>query len=268
VDWLATDPTASEDNDFLIIGDLNAYAMENPVTAIKASGYVDLIHNYIGADKAYSYVFTGQSGYLDHALASSELAGQISGVTEWNISADEPRVLDYNTEFKSAEQIVNLYNADPYRASDHDPVIVGINVSPPPATAMHVVDLDARIKRFGKHKWEASVTIRVEDDRGNAVKGVKAQGTWSKGKHPLPTSCTTDGYGMCTVMVTGRKQHFPRTFTVDTLLYETLTYDPSANNDVDGDSDGTSINLLKAVKHVLLDWVYELFAQIFYNHSR
>ena len=273
VDWLTSNPTASEDNDFLIIGDLNAYAMEDPVTAIKTGGYTDLIDTYIGSNKAYSYVFTGQSGYLDHALASSELAGQISGVTQWHINADEPRVLDYNTEFKSAEQIVNLYNADPYRASDHDPVIVGINLSPPPATAMHVVDLDARIKRLGKHRWKATVTIQVEDDHGNAVKSVKVQGSWSKAKHPLPTSCTTDGYGMCTVMLTGRKQHFPRTFTIETLSHETLShetlsYDPSANNDVDGDSDGTSINLSKVVKHALRDWLDDLLAQIFFNHSR
>ena len=43
VDWLATDPTGSGDPDFLIIGDLNAYAMEDPITAIKAAGYTDLI---------------------------------------------------------------------------------------------------------------------------------------------------------------------------------------------------------------------------------
>src|SRR4029450_6420347 len=35
-DWLATDPTGSGDADVLIIGDLNSYAMEDPVTAIKA----------------------------------------------------------------------------------------------------------------------------------------------------------------------------------------------------------------------------------------
>ena len=49
----------------------------------------------------YSYVFDGQSGYLDHALASPSLAAQVNDVTEWHINADEPVALDYNLEFKT-----------------------------------------------------------------------------------------------------------------------------------------------------------------------
>jgi len=123
--WLATDPTGSGDPDILIIGDLNAYAMENPIATIKAAGYTDLIANFVGHE-AYSYVFEGQAGYLDHALASSSLAPQITGTTEWHINADEPPVLDYHEENKSPAQLVKLYHADSYRASDHDPVIIGL----------------------------------------------------------------------------------------------------------------------------------------------
>src|SRR5690606_32924108 len=36
VDWLATDPTGSGDPDFLIMCDLNSYAMEDPIDAILA----------------------------------------------------------------------------------------------------------------------------------------------------------------------------------------------------------------------------------------
>ena len=82
----------------------------------------------MGVD-AYSYVFNGQAGYLDHALATSNLASQVTGVVEWHINADEPRSLDYNEEFKSAAQISSLYNADPYRASDHDPVVIELNLT-------------------------------------------------------------------------------------------------------------------------------------------
>ncbi|GIV78817.1 MAG: hypothetical protein KatS3mg050_3211 [Litorilinea sp.] len=56
VNWLATDPTGSGDPDFLIIGDLNAYAMEDPITAIKAAGFTNLLEAFMGVD-AYSYVF-------------------------------------------------------------------------------------------------------------------------------------------------------------------------------------------------------------------
>jgi predicted extracellular nuclease len=51
-------------------------------------------------------------------------------VSEWHINADEPIVLDYNTEFKTAGQITSLYSGQPYRSSDHDPVVVGINLAP------------------------------------------------------------------------------------------------------------------------------------------
>ena len=128
VDWLATDPTNSNDGDVLIIGDLNAYAKEDPITVMTSAGYTDVIDMFIGAAQTYSFVFQGQSGYLDHALASPPLVSQITGVTEWHINADEPVSLDYNEEFKSGNQIDLFYNGDAYRASDHDPVIVELNL--------------------------------------------------------------------------------------------------------------------------------------------
>ncbi|MBL7201267.1 MAG: ExeM/NucH family extracellular endonuclease [Anaerolineae bacterium] len=125
IDWLATDPTGSGDPDLLIIGDLSAYAMEDPITTIEGAGYTDLVEAYVGED-AYSFVLFGQAGYLDHALADEEMSGQVTGATVWHINADEPSALDYNEESKSADQLVSLYGDDPYRSSDHDPVIVGL----------------------------------------------------------------------------------------------------------------------------------------------
>ena len=125
--WLATDPTGSGDPDVLIIGDLNAYAMEDPVRTIEAAGYVNLLKRFQG-ETDYSYVYMGESGTLDHVLASASLAGQVTGATTWHINADEPRVLDYNEEFKSANQVKAFYSPDPYRASDHDPALVGLDL--------------------------------------------------------------------------------------------------------------------------------------------
>ncbi len=125
--WLASNPTDTGDSDALIVGDLNSYAMEDPITAIKNAGYTNLINAY-GGDEAYSYVFDGQWGYLDYALSTSSLTAQISNVADWHINADEPSVLDYNTDFKSAGQITSLYNADQFRISDHDPVLVDLNL--------------------------------------------------------------------------------------------------------------------------------------------
>lgn len=133
VDWLQADPTNSGDADYLIIGDLNAYAKEDPITAIRGAGYTDLIAQFGGSD-AYSYVFDGQAGYLDHALASTSLAPQALGAADWHINADEPISLDYNVEFKSPAQVVSFYADNAYRSSDHDPLLVSLKL---------VNDLDA-----------------------------------------------------------------------------------------------------------------------------
>lgn len=128
--WLATDPTGTADPDVLIVGDLNSYAMEDPVTVLRQAGYADVVRSHVGTD-AYSYVFDGGWGYLDHALASPSLVSQIAGVGEFHINADEPGVLDYNVEFKTASLQTTLYAPDPFRVSDHDPVIVGLTLARP-----------------------------------------------------------------------------------------------------------------------------------------
>ncbi|WP_204369028.1 type I secretion C-terminal target domain-containing protein [Methylocucumis oryzae] len=126
--WLDQDPTGTADTDILIAGDLNSYAKEDPVTTLKNDGYSNLIEAHIG-DSGYSYAFDGQWGYLDHALASASLAAQVQDVLEWHINADEPSALDYNTNFKSANQLISLYANDAFRTSDHDPIIVGLNLN-------------------------------------------------------------------------------------------------------------------------------------------
>lgn len=130
MEWIATDPTGSGDTDWLIIGDLNAYAKEDPIAVIEEFGFVNLIERFGGAD-AYSYVFDGQWGYLDHALASPSLAEQVVGTGEYHINADEPSVLDYNVEFKSPNHIESLFAPDEFRTSDHDPVLIGLNLTRP-----------------------------------------------------------------------------------------------------------------------------------------
>ncbi len=76
----------------LIIGDLNSYAKEDPIATLKAAGYRDMI-DAAGSKNPYSYVFDGQWGYLDHALASKSLRSQITGAEDVHINADEPRCL-------------------------------------------------------------------------------------------------------------------------------------------------------------------------------
>jgi len=136
VNWLAGDPTGSGDPDFLIIGDLNAYAKEDPVAIIEGAGYINLTEASEG-EGGYSYSFDGQFGHLDHALANGHLAGQVIEAGTWHVNSDEPEYYDYNAEDKSAAQ--RLINAGtPYRYSDHDPVVVRLNLQPDPVAPVIV----------------------------------------------------------------------------------------------------------------------------------
>ncbi len=123
--WLNTDPTGSGDSDFLIVGDLNAYAQEDPITFLEAQGYTDLAQQFVG-NSAYSFTFDGQLGTLDYAFANSSLINQVTGATEWHVNADEPDALDYNLDFGRDPSLFN--GQDPFRNSDHDPIIVGLNL--------------------------------------------------------------------------------------------------------------------------------------------
>jgi predicted extracellular nuclease len=124
--WLATAPTGSSDPDVLIIGDLNAYPQEDPLTFLKSQGYTNLNETLGGGATAYSFVFDAQAGLLDYALASHALSTQVTGVVEWQINADEPDALDYNLNFGRNPGIFD--GTVPYRASDHDAIILGLSL--------------------------------------------------------------------------------------------------------------------------------------------
>lgn len=110
------------DQDVLVIGDLNAYGKEDPVHTLAGLGMIDQLA--AREVSPYSYVFDGETGYLDHALTSASLNTQVAGVGHWHINADEPSFLDYNLEFKPQD----LYTSAPWRSSDHDPVIIGLQL--------------------------------------------------------------------------------------------------------------------------------------------
>ncbi|KVT75976.1 endonuclease [Burkholderia ubonensis] len=124
-DWLAGTPTGASSQGVLLIGDFNSYTHEDPIRLLESRGYRNLVSRWIGAN-AYSYVYNGEAGYLDHALASLPLAAHVKAVHEWHINADEPVALQYTLAYKSAEQQRTWYAPDAYRSSDHDPVLVDI----------------------------------------------------------------------------------------------------------------------------------------------
>ncbi|WP_460985632.1 ExeM/NucH family extracellular endonuclease [Spirosoma fluminis] len=110
------------DPDVLMLGDFNSYAQEDPIRSLTAAGYTSL-----RPASDYSYSFDGQFGFLDYAFANASMLSQVTGSADWHINSDEPIVLDYNTNFKQSQS--GLYAPDPFKASDHDPVVVGLNLT-------------------------------------------------------------------------------------------------------------------------------------------
>ncbi|MGB5186630.1 MAG: ExeM/NucH family extracellular endonuclease, partial [Acidimicrobiia bacterium] len=173
--YLATDPTGSGDSDFLIIGDLNAYAMEDPISAITSVGYTNLVDSF-GGPGAYSYVFDGQLGYLDHALANASLLDQVKGVTEWHINADEINLFDYNDDIQDpAEQsferesaALPIFQEDAYRSSDHDPVIIGLDLCEEIAPVIETITATPDVLWPANHKYVEVTTTVVASDNFDA----------------------------------------------------------------------------------------------------
>lgn len=117
--WMKTDPTQSGSDRALILGDLNAYGQEDPIRTLRDAGWRDAFE-LRGAKRPYSFVFDGYAGRLDHAFASPSLAADVLAAAEWHINADESEAFDYRRSKRDAA----WYQADPYRASDHDPLLV------------------------------------------------------------------------------------------------------------------------------------------------
>ena len=131
--FVAQQQSAMGSNDVLLVGDFNAYAQEDPIYDLTSVGYVDQVGRF--AVSGYSYVFDGAAGRLDHAITSASLSPRVSAVAHWHINADENTLQDYNTEFKfpattcgAAPCPPDPFTVSPYRSSDHDPVIIGLNL--------------------------------------------------------------------------------------------------------------------------------------------
>lgn len=160
--WIPSDPTGQDDPDFLVIGDLNAYRGETPITTMRNAGYRDL-HRIFEGPGAYSFVFDGQLGYLDHALANPSMAPQVVCLATWPINSDEVPVFDYNDTVRDvpgeaafeAEPTGNeLYEPNQVRTSDHDPVVIDVNLCPthgPRAGACRLRNLFTQLACFVSH---------------------------------------------------------------------------------------------------------------------
>ncbi len=102
--------------DILAMGDFNSYSEEDPIEVLEDAGLVDTLGALPAADR-YTYVFDGEQGVLDHAF---RLGDTVTGVDVWHINADESDAYQYSG-------VDAFFASGPFRASDHDPVLVGLD---------------------------------------------------------------------------------------------------------------------------------------------
>ncbi len=186
--WLDTNPTGSADEDVLIIGDLNAYAQEDPIQFLFGEGFTDLAEAFATPGEFnYSFGFpldlstspqVQGFGTLDYGLASASLSTQVTGAAEWHINADEASIFDYNLEFRPQAQADGLYGATPFRSSDHDPLVIGLDLSsePPEFVAIYDIQGAGHVSTFDGQEVTTEGVITAIDNDGYYIQDTSGDG--------------------------------------------------------------------------------------------
>jgi predicted extracellular nuclease len=135
-----------------LTGDFNSYSEEDPMQVLYDAGYVNLARD-VAAET--TYVFGGKVGSLDHVLAGPSVTatGRVSGVDVWSINSVESVLTEYSRYNYFASRLFEP--GTPFRASDHDPIIVGVDSTLPttcqgvPATISGTRDADRLVGTDG-----------------------------------------------------------------------------------------------------------------------
>jgi hypothetical protein len=107
---------------------------------------------------------------------------------------------------------------------------------------VHVGDLD-RARTIQSNGWTATVTIAVHNGSHAPAANAVVSGYWTGGS---TSSCTTNGSGQCAVSRSGiLKKTSSVTFTVTNIARAGFGYEPAANHDLDGDSNGKTVTVNK-----------------------
>jgi predicted extracellular nuclease len=183
------------DSDVLVLGDMNAYAKEDPIRVFTDNGFVDELKKY--APEKYSYVYHGEKGNLDHALASTTLNNQVTGATIWDINASEPGFVNYSN--------TTYYEASPYGSSDHNPVLVGLDLG---KTSGITTVSDQNAPTCIRHLSDSSYTLCGVEMESlqlyNALGQCTYQNALNGDRHELSASLLHQGVNIVRILSRGR----------------------------------------------------------------
>ena len=165
--WAEADPTGTGADAVMLIGDFNSYAREDPMQVFYEAGYVDA-EGLFGGDES-SYVYDGLVGSLDHVLLNAAAADLATGADIWSINSGEAVALEYS-RYNSHGTL--FYEPSPYRSSDHDPVIVGLDTADDIVPVETETKLEVRYSWSFRHGLTGSLTAVVKTGDGTPPTGV------------------------------------------------------------------------------------------------
>ncbi len=113
----------------------------------------------------------------------------------------------------------------------------------PGTNSIHTSDLDGQTIPSSRSRWHAAVIVEIHDGNHLPMAGITVTGEWSNGASGS-RSCTTDASGTCSLIKTNIASGSNSVLlTITSATGSGWSYQPSANHDPDGDSDGTSITV-------------------------
>lgn len=240
-DW---DTSAANDGSYLITAtatdNMGNSASHSITLNVDGAGPSVEIISHVDGDIVVGNV-TLEADAFENGSGVSEVEFFVDGVS---VGSDTTNF--YNVIWDSASTNDGFHNivavaTDAMGNSTQSEVITVTSMNGVVASEAHVSDIDGAAFSQGKN-WYAFAAFVVVDDLMQPVEGATVSGTWSTG---LSTSCVTDVNGRCSVLSDNvRKKVGSITFTISNVS-SALAYDPSANNDIDGDSNGTTITILK-----------------------
>ncbi|WP_341925943.1 ExeM/NucH family extracellular endonuclease [Nocardioides psychrotolerans] len=164
--WVPTVQDETGTESVLLVGDFNAYTQEDPMQVLYDAGYAD--SEVLSGNDEYSYSFSGLSGSLDHVLLNTAAQASFTGSDIWNINSGESVALEYS---RFDYHATNFHQPGPYRSSDHDPVVVGLDLVDEPVLLPATVSVKQTPPKVKVDKTRTKLTITV------AAEGVRPTGT-------------------------------------------------------------------------------------------
>jgi 5'-nucleotidase len=164
VDFATATAQADGTKKIFLVGDFNSYTQEDPMQVLYQNGFI----NQPSDDpKDTSYEFGSEAGSLDHVLANAPAATMVTGRDVWQINAEESVGFEYSRYTYNATL---LYQPNQFRASDHNPELVGLSV--PFSQQASTVTATATPSAVKKKKGTSRIDVTVTGAQGVTPTGM------------------------------------------------------------------------------------------------